>query len=80
MLSSDSSTTAPLLPHPRAHERAFVLSPWTEVDPAATLRLGHRFADEIAAVGDLLSALSAAARAGVRPGPGWPVEAGGSTW
>ena len=26
-----------VLPHPRAHERAFVLLPWAEVDPAAVL-------------------------------------------
>lgn len=26
-----------LLPHPRAHERAFVLAPWLEVEPAALL-------------------------------------------
>jgi len=26
-----------LVPHPRAHERAFVLAPWLEVDPAADL-------------------------------------------
>ena len=26
-----------LLPHPRAHERAFVLAPWLEVQPAAVL-------------------------------------------
>jgi 2-amino-4-hydroxy-6-hydroxymethyldihydropteridine diphosphokinase len=25
------------LPHPRAHERSFVLEPWQEVDPAATI-------------------------------------------
>jgi 2-amino-4-hydroxy-6-hydroxymethyldihydropteridine diphosphokinase len=25
------------LPHPRAHERAFVLLPWTEIDPGAEL-------------------------------------------
>lgn len=25
------------LPHPRAHERAFVLQPWFEIDPDATL-------------------------------------------
>ncbi|MBC7374413.1 MAG: 2-amino-4-hydroxy-6-hydroxymethyldihydropteridine diphosphokinase [Frankiales bacterium] len=29
-----------LVPHPRAHERAFVLAPWLEVEPAATLP-GH---------------------------------------
>ena len=28
------------LPHPRAHERAFVLVPWAQVDPAAVLP-GH---------------------------------------
>lgn len=28
------------LPHPRAHEREFVLGPWDEIDPAATLP-GH---------------------------------------
>ena len=28
------------LPHPRAHERAFVLVPWAEVDPGAVLP-GH---------------------------------------
>ena len=26
-----------LLPHPRAHERAFVLAPWLDVDPRAVL-------------------------------------------
>ncbi len=26
-----------VVPHPRAHERAFVLAPWLEVDPAAEL-------------------------------------------
>ncbi|NCV96055.1 MAG: 2-amino-4-hydroxy-6-hydroxymethyldihydropteridine diphosphokinase, partial [Actinobacteria bacterium] len=25
------------LPHPRAHERRFVLEPWLEIDPAAHL-------------------------------------------
>ena len=34
------------LPHPRAHERAFVLAPWASVDPGARLRLpGGRLAD-----------------------------------
>lgn len=27
-----------VIPHPRAHERAFVLSPWSEVDPDWVLR------------------------------------------
>ncbi len=35
--SADSALT---LPHPLAHERAFVLLPWSEVDPAAELP-GH---------------------------------------
>lgn len=26
-----------MIPHPRAHERAFVLAPWLEVEPEATL-------------------------------------------
>lgn len=29
------------VPHPRAHERAFVCIPWLEVDPAAALPLGR---------------------------------------
>ena len=32
--SSDPVLT---LPHPRAHERAFVLAPWHDIDPAASL-------------------------------------------
>ena len=34
MVSDDPRVT---LPHPRAHERAFVLVPWLDVDPAAVL-------------------------------------------
>ena len=37
MLSADPQLT---LPHPRAHERAFVLLPWLDVDAAAELP-GH---------------------------------------
>ncbi|WP_151525730.1 dihydroneopterin aldolase [Serinicoccus kebangsaanensis] len=37
-----SEDPALLLPHPRSHERAFVLVPWAEVDAAATLRVGDR--------------------------------------
>ena len=39
-----------LLPHPRAHERAFVLRPWADVDPQASLRVG----EEVVAVRDLI--------------------------
>ena len=41
-----------LLPHPRAHERAFVLAPWLELDPEALLP-GR------GAVADLLAGLDA---------------------
>lgn len=34
LVSDDPELT---LPHPRAHERAFVLLPWAELDPAAEL-------------------------------------------
>jgi len=37
------------LPHPRAHERAFVLAPWLDVDPAAVLPGWGRVADLLAA-------------------------------
>ena len=36
------------LPHPRAHERAFVLVPWADVDPDAVLTGHGRVADLIA--------------------------------
>jgi 2-amino-4-hydroxy-6-hydroxymethyldihydropteridine diphosphokinase len=38
------------LPHPRAHERAFVLVPWAEADPSAVLPDGRRVAELAAAV------------------------------
>lgn len=52
---SDVRSTVPelLLPHPRAHERAFVLVPWAEVDPAAVLRAG----EEPVPVADLIPLL-----------------------
>lgn len=49
------------LPHPRAHERAFVLAPWAALDPAAVLRLPD---GTLAPVHELLA--SAPDRGGVR--------------
>lgn len=49
MLSSTADLT---LPHPRAHERAFVLRPWAEVAPEAVLPGHGRVADLLAALGD----------------------------
>ncbi|WP_030422733.1 2-amino-4-hydroxy-6-hydroxymethyldihydropteridine diphosphokinase [Streptomyces sp. SCSIO 75703] len=45
------------LPHPRAHERAFVLAPWHDVDPEAQLP-GH---------GPVAGLLDSLTRAGVEP-------------
>ncbi len=39
-----------LLPHPRAHERAFVLVPWLALDPTAALPGHGRVADLVAAL------------------------------
>jgi 2-amino-4-hydroxy-6-hydroxymethyldihydropteridine diphosphokinase len=54
------------LPHPRAHERAFVLAPWLDLDPGASLP-GH------GPVGDLLARLG---RVGVRRRPDLTLKAG----
>jgi 2-amino-4-hydroxy-6-hydroxymethyldihydropteridine diphosphokinase len=40
-----------LVPHPRAHERAFVLAPWLEVDPAAELPGAGPVRELLAALG-----------------------------
>ena len=47
-----------LLPHPRLHERAFVLVPWAEIEPDTVVPGRGR-------VADLLAALPAAERDGV---------------
>jgi 2-amino-4-hydroxy-6-hydroxymethyldihydropteridine diphosphokinase len=46
VVSDDPELT---LPHPRAHERAFVLVPWLALDPAAALA-GHPVAELVAAL------------------------------
>ncbi len=51
-----------MLPHPRAHLRAFVLVPWLDVDPSATLTVNG----EQRPVALLLDDLDAAERDGVR--------------
>jgi 2-amino-4-hydroxy-6-hydroxymethyldihydropteridine diphosphokinase len=53
VLSDDPDLT---LPHPRAHERAFVLAPWHDADPAAVLP-GY---------GDVAGLLARIADAGIR--------------
>jgi 2-amino-4-hydroxy-6-hydroxymethyldihydropteridine diphosphokinase len=40
------------LPHPRAHERAFVLVPWLEIEPAAELPGRGPVSDLLATIGD----------------------------
>jgi 2-amino-4-hydroxy-6-hydroxymethyldihydropteridine diphosphokinase len=47
-LSSDPALT---LPHPRAHERAFVLVPWHDVDPVAVIPGRGKVADLLARAG-----------------------------
>lgn len=46
-ISDDPDLT---LPHPRAHERAFVLVPWHDLDPGAVIPGRGRVADLLAAV------------------------------
>jgi len=48
------------LPHPRAHERAFVLAPWYDIDPGA----------ELPGRGTVAGLLAGLDRDGVRPVPG----------
>jgi 2-amino-4-hydroxy-6-hydroxymethyldihydropteridine diphosphokinase len=59
VVSDDEELT---LPHPYAHQRAFVLIPWLAADPAATLTVGG----ERRRVADLIAFLDPAERADVR--------------
>jgi 2-amino-4-hydroxy-6-hydroxymethyldihydropteridine diphosphokinase len=53
------------LPHPRAHQRAFVLAPWLAAEPDATLTVDGA----PRRVAQLLAELDATERDGVRPVP-----------
>jgi len=48
--AGDGDDAALTLPHPRAHERDFVLRPWLEVDPDAVLPGAGRVAGLVAAL------------------------------
>lgn len=59
LISNEAELT---LPHPRAHQRAFVLVPWLAVEPDAVLVVGGR----PRRVDELLAALDPSERDGVR--------------
>ena len=68
-MSDDAALT---LPHPRAHERAFVLVPWSTDAPDARARVR----EAVVPVAELVAGVETS---GVRPGPGWSPN-GSSQW
>ena len=56
-----------MLPHPRAHERAFVLAPWLALDAEAQLRVG----EALVPLAELLERVDPVDVDGIRPGPQW---------
>lgn len=65
-----SDQPGPVLPHPRAFERGFVLVPWLDADPTARLRVGA----EVVSVSELVARMCSPGQdgpPGVRPGPAW---------
>jgi 2-amino-4-hydroxy-6-hydroxymethyldihydropteridine diphosphokinase len=55
------------LPHPRAHERAFVLAPWHDADPDAVLPGYGRVADLLAMTGEPMTGKHSVDQSGIRP-------------
>jgi 2-amino-4-hydroxy-6-hydroxymethyldihydropteridine diphosphokinase len=62
------------LPHPRAHERAFVLAPWHDLDPAATVPGRGPVAGLLATL-PAVAAGAAGGPDGIRPRPGLILDA-----
>jgi dihydroneopterin aldolase/2-amino-4-hydroxy-6-hydroxymethyldihydropteridine diphosphokinase len=74
-LGSDLVSSDPelMLPHPRAHERAFVLAPWAAVDAQAVLRVDEALipVSELLERAEDTDGHDAPEPAAVRPGPEW---------
>jgi 2-amino-4-hydroxy-6-hydroxymethyldihydropteridine diphosphokinase len=68
VLSDDPELT---LPHPRAHQRAFVLKPWLDLQPYAQLP-GHGWVTDLLNANDLTADVAA-----MSPRPDLPIESSG---